>query len=183
MLHQLCRATLASMPSLHRVPQWRPPARIFINNGLAGLMTDPATKILISACLLGQPVRFDGQSKLVKNSTLVLWNNEGRLVPVCPEVSGGLPVPRPAAEIQGTANDVLAGRGQVTTKENQDVSPVDQHRYPMAVLTVTWFPGKVSPHIYCVRMEFAFLVRMKLLKPQTMLMTPCRLLSQVLCVY
>ena len=85
-------------------------------------MADPATKILISACLLGQPVRFDGQSKLVENSTLALWNNEGRLLPVCPEVSGGLPVPRPAAEIQGTANDVLAGRGQVTTKENEDVS-------------------------------------------------------------
>ena len=31
-------------------------------------------------------------------------------------------MPRPAAEIQGTANDVLAGRGQVTTKENEDVS-------------------------------------------------------------
>lgn len=85
-------------------------------------MADPATKILISACLLGQPVRFDGQSKQVKNPTLVHWKKQGRLVPVCPEVSGGLPVPRPSSEIQGTANDVLEGRGQVTTKENEDVS-------------------------------------------------------------
>jgi uncharacterized protein YbbK (DUF523 family) len=80
-------------------------------------------KILISACLLGQPVRYDGQSKEVENSTLNRWHKEGRLVPVCPEVSGGLPVPRPAAEITaGRADDVLDGRGHVKTEDNEDVS-------------------------------------------------------------
>jgi uncharacterized protein YbbK (DUF523 family) len=99
-----------------------PQAKTFIETGLTGSVTESTSKILISACLLGQPVRFDGQSKFVENTVLQQWNNAGRLVPVCPEVSGGLPVPRPAAEIQGSADDVLAGMGHVTTKDNGDVS-------------------------------------------------------------
>ncbi len=79
-------------------------------------------KILISSCLLGQPVRYDGQTKELQNPTLNHWLAEGRLEPVCPEVMGGLPVPRPAAEIQGSADDVLTGMGHVTTKDNSDVS-------------------------------------------------------------
>jgi len=79
-------------------------------------------KILISACLLGQPVRYDGQSKESQNPTLNHWHEEGRLVPLCPEVSGGLPVPRPAAEIIGLADDVLDGRGAVKTEDGEDVS-------------------------------------------------------------
>lgn len=44
-------------------------------------------------------------------------------MPVCPEVTGGLPVPRPAAEIHAcSADDVLAGRGYVMTKDAEDVS-------------------------------------------------------------
>ena len=78
-------------------------------------------KILISACLLGQPVRYDGQSKESQHPTLVRWHEEGRLVPVCPEVSGGLPVPRPAAEIAGIADEVLTGRDRVKTENDEDV--------------------------------------------------------------
>ena len=85
-------------------------------------MTESASKILISACLLGQPVRYDGQSKFVNNAVLELWKNEDLLVPVCPEVSGGLPVPRPAGEIQGTATDVLAGKARVITADNEDIT-------------------------------------------------------------
>ncbi|MFW2440413.1 MAG: DUF523 domain-containing protein [Arenicellales bacterium] len=79
-------------------------------------------KILISACLLGQPVRYDGQSKESRHSTLKRWHEDGRLVPVCPEVSGGLPVPRPAAEIAGFADEVLTGRDRVKTEDDEDVS-------------------------------------------------------------
>ena len=85
-------------------------------------MTESSSKILISACLLGQPVRFDGQSKFVENNVLEQWKNDGRLVTVCPEVSGGLPVPRPAAEIQGAADDVLTGSALVTNSVNEDVT-------------------------------------------------------------
>ena len=60
-------------------------------------------KILISACLLGEKVRFDGKSKGINAEILAIWQAEHRLVPLCPEVAGGLPVPRAAAEIQGEA--------------------------------------------------------------------------------
>jgi len=57
-------------------------------------------KILISACLLGEKVRFDGRTKKINAEILETWKTEKRLIPCCPEVAGGLPVPRPAAEIQ-----------------------------------------------------------------------------------
>ncbi len=86
-------------------------------------MAEKSPKILVSACLLGQPVRYDGQSKEVDNSTLHHWQEEGWLVPVCPELSGGLSVPRPAAEITAaSAAHVLEGRGHVSTADDDDVS-------------------------------------------------------------
>jgi uncharacterized protein YbbK (DUF523 family) len=53
----------------------------------------------VSACLLGRPVRYDGGSKPRADQILLRWQAEGRLVSCCPEVEGGLPVPRPPAEI------------------------------------------------------------------------------------
>ncbi|MDQ6956950.1 MAG: DUF523 domain-containing protein, partial [Mariprofundaceae bacterium] len=58
-------------------------------------------KILISACLLGEKVRFDGKSKKINAEILEVWNAENRLIALCPEVAGGLSVPRSPAEIQG----------------------------------------------------------------------------------
>ncbi|MFQ1807773.1 DUF523 domain-containing protein [Aeromonas veronii] len=55
-------------------------------------------KVLVSACLLGQPVRYDGQSKGIVSDWL---SAEGRALAFCPEVAGGLPTPRPPAERQG----------------------------------------------------------------------------------
>lgn len=55
-------------------------------------------RVLISACLLGERVRFDGREKGVQNAVLARWLAEGRVVRVCPEVEGGLAVPRPPAE-------------------------------------------------------------------------------------
>ena len=53
--------------------------------------------ILISACLLGAPCRYDGTGKL--EPALERLRAQGHtLVPVCPEVLGGLPTPRPPAE-------------------------------------------------------------------------------------
>ena len=57
-------------------------------------------KILISGCLVGELVRFDGKSKTMTNPIIIDWFNQGRLISVCPEVTGGLPIPRPAAELQ-----------------------------------------------------------------------------------
>lgn len=80
-------------------------------------------RILISACLLGRPVRYDGGGKRLTDRRLERWQAEGRLVPVCPELMGGLSVPRPAAEIAGGSGAaVLAGRARVVTTTGEDVT-------------------------------------------------------------
>lgn len=56
-------------------------------------------KVLVSACLLGAPVRYDGTDKKTRHAILQRWIDEGRVVSVCPEMSGGLGTPRPPAEI------------------------------------------------------------------------------------
>lgn len=71
-------------------------------------------RVLISACLLGERVRFDGKDKGVKNEVLARWLSEGRVIKVCPEVEGGLSVPRPPAERQPD--------GRVLTDTGVDVS-------------------------------------------------------------
>ncbi|MCY9783017.1 DUF523 domain-containing protein [Nocardiopsis sp. EMB25] len=81
-------------------------------------------RVLISSCLVGRRVRYDGGAKTVAAEVLDRWREEGRLVPHCPEVAGGLPVPRPPAEIEpgATATDVLEGRARILTPEGEDVT-------------------------------------------------------------
>lgn len=54
-------------------------------------------RICVSACLLGERVRYDGGDSLVADLASRLRGHE--VLPVCPEVAGGLPVPRPPVEI------------------------------------------------------------------------------------
>jgi uncharacterized protein YbbK (DUF523 family) len=81
-------------------------------------------RVLISACLLGEPVRFDGGDKRVEDEILARWQAEGRLVPICPELAGGLGVPRPPAEIQGEGGGlaVLQGSARVEDPQGRDVT-------------------------------------------------------------
>lgn len=81
-------------------------------------------RIFVSACLLGQPVRYDGQSVPCDSEILVRWQREGRLVALCPEMAGGLPVPRVPAEIGGGAGGaaVLAGVASVLDQRGHDVT-------------------------------------------------------------
>lgn len=58
-------------------------------------------KILVSACLLGERVRYDGGSCPQQGTHWERWQREGRLVPLCPEMAGGLDCPRVPAEIHG----------------------------------------------------------------------------------
>jgi uncharacterized protein YbbK (DUF523 family) len=79
-------------------------------------------KILVSRCLLGHRVRYDGGAGGPFDQ-LEQWIAEGRVVALCPEVAGGLPTPRPAAEIPGGQGvEVLDGSAQVLTAEGEDVS-------------------------------------------------------------
>ena len=56
-------------------------------------------RVAVSACLLGEPVRFDGGSKSVREVMELAEKVEARRV--CPERAAGLPVPRPPAERVG----------------------------------------------------------------------------------
>ena len=58
------------------------------------------TPILVSACLLGVPCRYDGASKPVP--AVLALRERYEFIPVCPEVLGGLPTPRTPSEIVGT---------------------------------------------------------------------------------
>ena len=79
-------------------------------------------KILVSRCLLGHRVRYDGGASGPFDQ-LAGWQAEGRVVALCPEVAGGLPTPRAPAEIPGGQGaQVLDGRARVLTSEGQDVS-------------------------------------------------------------
>jgi len=81
-------------------------------------------RVLVSACLLGEKVRYNGADARCPAAVLAGWAAEGRLVPFCPEVAGGLGVPRPAAEIQGgDGGAVLAGTAAVRTKDGRDLTP------------------------------------------------------------
>ena len=68
-------------------------------------------KIMISACLLGVPCRYDGASKPQPWVEALARRHE--LVPVCPEQLGGLPTPREPSERQGD-RVVMRGGADVT---------------------------------------------------------------------
>lgn len=73
-------------------------------------------KILVSACLFGgEIVRYDAADVTCTHPTFLKWKEEGRLVPICPEVFGGLPTPRP--DSQRVGDKVLTGAGLDVTNE------------------------------------------------------------------
>lgn len=77
--------------------------------------------ILVSACLLGKKVKYDGGAN--DNELLLKYESTGCFLPVCPECIGGLNTPRKSAEIQkGTGADVIAGRTVVSDKDGKDVT-------------------------------------------------------------
>ncbi|MGE5581032.1 MAG: DUF523 domain-containing protein [Bacillota bacterium] len=75
--------------------------------------------VMVSGCLLGLKCRFDGAAK--KDPSLMKALQGYRLVPFCPETLGGLPIPRPPAEIfNGDGAMVLAGGARVINLEGRD---------------------------------------------------------------
>jgi uncharacterized protein YbbK (DUF523 family) len=81
-------------------------------------------RVLVSSCLLGEPVRYNGAAKTAHHPVLERWVAEGRVVPFCPELAGGLGVPRPPAER-------LAGR--VVTIDGTDVTAEFERGAALAV--------------------------------------------------
>lgn len=72
-------------------------------------------RLLISRCLLGDPCRYDGKSRPLAAETLQALRARYDLIPVCPEVLGGLPTPRTPSERQGSR--VVMKTGADVTKE------------------------------------------------------------------
>lgn len=73
-------------------------------------------KILISACLLGEKTKYDGNDNYFPFVERLAKSYD--LVPFCPEVEAGLPIPREPAEI--VRNEVLSKSGlNLTKKYNQ----------------------------------------------------------------
>lgn len=69
-------------------------------------------KILISACLIGENVKYNGGNNALHVKILEQWKDEGVLVPLCPEVLGGLSVPHPACEVLQGTNRVICQNGE-----------------------------------------------------------------------
>ena len=69
-------------------------------------------RILVSACLLGVYCRYNGERKKMEGIERLMECAE--LIPVCPEILGGLPTPRPAAERVG--NRVMNREGADVTE-------------------------------------------------------------------
>lgn len=68
-------------------------------------------KVLISACLLGVNCKYDGNNNY--DETLFKSLNKYELIPVCPEVWGGLTTPRYPSEI--SENKVINNHGEDVT--------------------------------------------------------------------
>jgi uncharacterized protein YbbK (DUF523 family) len=76
---------------------------------------------IVSACLIGCQCRYDQRACLDEETEALL--KEGKAIPVCPEQLGGLPTPRPPAEIVGGDGfDVLDGRARVIDRTGRDVT-------------------------------------------------------------
>ena len=84
------------------------------------------SKILISACLLGQKVRYDGGDCLQNHERLQTWIKAGNVVTICPEMIGGLPTPRPPAEIQGSKTGIAVLNGDAHIKTNTGENVTEQ---------------------------------------------------------
>lgn len=67
-------------------------------------------RIMVSACLLGENCKYNGGNN--KNEKVLKFIKGHEVIPICPEVTGGLPTPRVPSEIVN---------GVVTSKDGRNV--------------------------------------------------------------
>jgi len=76
-------------------------------------------KILISRCFLGENVRYNSEIIPLNHPLIALWKQQNRIISICPEVSGGLSVPREPAEQQPNSDRIITKSGvDVSTQFN-----------------------------------------------------------------
>jgi len=68
-------------------------------------------KILVSACLLGNNCKYDGKNN--RNEKVLEYIKNKEVIPICPEILGGLQTPRTPAE---------RIKEKVITKDGRDVT-------------------------------------------------------------
>ena len=95
-------------------------------------------KILVSACLLGERVRYDGGDSGQRSEIIDRWRQEERLISLCPEVAGGLPIPRLPAEIQENGRIINIEAEDVTAAFEQGAQKAldvcREHQISVAIL-------------------------------------------------
>ena len=69
------------------------------------------TKIIVSACLLGENCKYNGGNN--KCDDIISLAEKFEIIPVCPECFGGLPIPRVPSEIKD---------GRVYSKTGEDLT-------------------------------------------------------------
>ncbi|WP_088102065.1 DUF523 domain-containing protein [Halalkalibacter urbisdiaboli] len=77
--------------------------------------------ILVSSCLAGLEVRYNGSHCLEQSLAQLVTDNKA--LPICPELLGGFVTPRePAEVIGGDGEDVLKGKARVVERTGKDVT-------------------------------------------------------------
>ncbi len=73
-------------------------------------------KVLISSCLLGVNVKYNGgNNSILENKFIQILQKQNCIISICPEVDGGLSVPRIQVELVG--NKAINKEGIDKTKE------------------------------------------------------------------
>jgi uncharacterized protein YbbK (DUF523 family) len=81
--------------------------------------------ILVSACLLGLPTRYDGKSKRSQDVLDYLQRERLTPIPVCPEQLAGMATPRDKTFFQsGDGRAVLAGNGEAVSENGQPMNAI-----------------------------------------------------------
>ncbi|MFC0119129.1 DUF523 domain-containing protein [Pseudoalteromonas xiamenensis] len=116
--------------------------------------------ILVSACLMGQPVRYNASCVRNDIDAMTWLHTHFELKTFCPEVAAGMSIPRAPAEIDhGTGAEVLDGLKQVKENTGQCVTDqfvaaahltlafCQQHNIRIAILTA-FSPSCANSRIY-----------------------------------
>jgi len=78
-------------------------------------------KYIISACLIGENCKYNGGNNLNERIRAIYKKTDS--VAVCPEVLGGLGVPRARTELcKGAGDSVICGEAKVINEEHIDVT-------------------------------------------------------------
>lgn len=96
-------------------------------------------KILISRCFLGDNVRYNSVVLAFTHPLIELWQQQKRFIAICPEVAGGLPIPREPAEIEQSSHEIITESGQNVSAQfklgaQQALNLCQQHNIRLALL-------------------------------------------------